>query len=150
MNEFFAERVDGKLRVMLGPHRAKRVTPPNQTRLRKMPEAIDLFPDHPAPESGSMLERVALPGIKLTPAQRAFKPFAARILDLPETAEATFAFDKPSGDLLSLRLQDGEKLNVLVQISDWKVSLDPASPIAWEGVTDIPEGERVSLSHLVT
>lgn len=78
-----------------------------------------------------------------------FKPFAARILDLPETAEATFAFDKPSGDLLSLRLQDGEKLNVLVQISDWKVSLDPASPIAWEGVTDIPEGERVSLSHLV-
>ena len=44
-----------------------------------MPEAIDLFPDHPAPESGSMLERVALPGIKLTPAQRAFKQWVAKI-----------------------------------------------------------------------
>jgi len=42
-------------------------------------ETIDLFPDHPAPKPGSMLELAALPGAKLTPAQRAFKQWVAKI-----------------------------------------------------------------------
>ena len=44
-----------------------------------MTETPDLFPDHPAPVPGSMMELVAMPGIKLTPAQRSFKRWVAEI-----------------------------------------------------------------------
>ena len=44
-----------------------------------MTETPDLFPDHPAPVPGSMIELVAMPGIKLTPAQRSFKRWVAEI-----------------------------------------------------------------------
>lgn len=44
-----------------------------------MPETLDLFPDHPAPVPGSMLELVAMPGITLTPAQRTFKRLVGEI-----------------------------------------------------------------------
>ena len=42
-----------------------------------MPETLDLFPDHPAPVPGSMMELVAMPGIKLSPTQRTFKRLVA-------------------------------------------------------------------------
>ncbi len=44
-----------------------------------MAETIDLYPDHSAPEPGSMLELVATPGARLTPAQRAFTQWVAKI-----------------------------------------------------------------------
>ena len=46
---------------------------------RTMPETLDLFPDEPKPEPGSMLEWVAKPHIKLSPAQRAFRDLIAEI-----------------------------------------------------------------------
>lgn len=48
-----------------------------------MTETLDLFPEHPAPVPGSMMELVAMPGIKLSPTQRAFKHLVADI----ETSE---------------------------------------------------------------
>ena len=44
-----------------------------------MQNTLDLFPDHPAPVPGSMMELVALPGIKLTATQRAFKQLVSSI-----------------------------------------------------------------------
>lgn len=44
-----------------------------------MPDTTDLFPDHPAPVPGNMMELVAMPGIKLTPAQKSFKRLVTEI-----------------------------------------------------------------------
>ena len=44
-----------------------------------MQDTLDLFPDHPTPKPATMLELIALPGIKLTPTQRAFKQLVANI-----------------------------------------------------------------------
>ena len=44
-----------------------------------MKETLDLFPDHPAPQPATMLELVAMPGIKLSPTQRAFKQLVQNI-----------------------------------------------------------------------
>ena len=38
-----------------------------------MSKTLDLFPDHLAPVPTSMMELVVTPGVKLSPAQRAFK-----------------------------------------------------------------------------
>ena len=47
----------------------------NQT----MKDTLDLFRDHPAPKPATMLELVAMPGIKLSPTQRAFKQLVQKI-----------------------------------------------------------------------
>ena len=44
-----------------------------------MPDTLDLFPNEPKPQPGSMLEWVAKPNIKLSAAQRAFKELIAEI-----------------------------------------------------------------------
>ena len=44
-----------------------------------MKDNLDLFPDHPAPKPATMLELVAMPGIKLSPTQRAFKQLVQKI-----------------------------------------------------------------------
>ncbi len=76
------------------------------------------------------------------------KPFAADKLDLPASAELTFAFDA-DGSPASIRVQDGEKLDVQVDVSEWSVTRAPATEaVGWTGESDMPEPERVALSHL--
>ena len=44
-----------------------------------MKDTLDLFSDHLAPKPATMLELVAMPGIKLSPTQRAFKQLVQKI-----------------------------------------------------------------------
>jgi hypothetical protein len=74
---------------------------------KNMAETLDLFPDHPAPVPGSMMELVAMPGIKLTPMQRTFKRLVAEI-------EATERSLQERGELLDVfRPRFSAKLNPL-------------------------------------
>lgn len=45
-----------------------------------MNDTLDLFPEHPTPKPGSMLELVAMPGVKLTPMQKSFRQLSANIV----------------------------------------------------------------------
>ncbi len=76
------------------------------------------------------------------------KPFAAEKLDLPESLELTFVFEASSGIPQSLRVQDGEDLDVQVEFADLNTSRDPGETIGWDEVREVPEPERVALSHL--
>lgn len=76
------------------------------------------------------------------------KPFAARRLDLPESLELTFVFENPSGSPQSVRVQDDESLDVQLDFNDWDTSRDMSKKIGWDEVREIPEPERVALSHL--
>lgn len=77
-----------------------------------MPETLDLFPEHPAPVPGSMMELVAMPGIKLSPTQRTFKRLVAEV-------EATEKTLQELGELLdSFRPLFAAKLNPLQEDRD--------------------------------
>ena len=77
------------------------------TVIKNMPETLDLFPDHPAPVPGSMMELVAMPGIKLSPAQRTFKRLVADV-------EASEKKLRELGELLDMfRPRFSAKLNPL-------------------------------------
>lgn len=77
-----------------------------------MTETPDLFPDHPAPVPGSMMELVAMPGIKLTPAQRSFK----RWVDEIEASEKRL--QELGGLLDAFRPLFAKKLNPLQDARD--------------------------------
>jgi len=76
------------------------------------------------------------------------KPFAAERLELPESLELTLVFDESSDSPQSVRVQDGEKLDVQVDFTDWATSRDISKQAGWNEVRETPEPERVALSHL--
>ena len=76
------------------------------------------------------------------------KPFAAARLDLSESIELIFVFEASSETPQSIRVQDGEKLDVQVDFTEWATSRDNSKHAGWDEVRETPEPERVALSHL--